>query len=77
MVVLKNLMAKYIIYQKVLSNSNVIVNGKNFYHQSIDSDIKQCEEKRKITTGQGEDYNSRCFLEYILQDISYNTHYFL
>ena len=30
------------------------MNGKNFYDQAIDSDIKQYEEIRKLTTGQGE-----------------------
>ena len=29
---------------------------KNFYDQAIDSDIKQYEEIRKLTTGQGEHY---------------------
>ena len=30
------------------------MNGKNFYDQAIDSDIKQYEEIRKLTTGQVE-----------------------
>ena len=30
--------------------------GKNFYDQPIDSDVKQYEEIRKLTTGQSEDY---------------------
>ena len=36
--------------------------GKKFYDQTIDSDIKRYEEIRKLTTGQGEDYNTGCFL---------------
>ena len=43
---------------------NVIINGKNFYDQSIDSDIKLYEKIRKLTTGQGEDYTPGCFLDY-------------
>ena len=30
----------------------------------LDSDIKQYEEIRKLTTGQGEDYTTRCLLDY-------------
>ena len=39
------------------------MNGKNFYDQAIDYDIKRYEEIRKITTGQGEDYTSGCLLD--------------
>ena len=42
----------------------MIINGKNFYDQPIDSDIKQYEEIRKLTTGQGEDYTTGCLLDY-------------
>ena len=41
----------------------MIINGRNFYDQPIDSDIKRYEEKRKLTTGQGEDYTTGCLLE--------------
>ena len=37
---------------------------KNFYNHPIDSDIKRYGEIRKLTTGQGEDYTTRCFLDY-------------
>ena len=47
-----------------MKNYNVIINGKNFFHQLIDSDLKQDEEIRKLTTGQGEDYTTRCLLDY-------------
>ena len=30
--------------------------------QVIDSDIKRCEEIRKLTTGQGQDYTTGCLL---------------
>ena len=45
-------------------NYNVIINGKNFYDQATDSDIKRCEEIKKLTTGQGEDYTTGCLLDY-------------
>ena len=37
---------------------------KNFFDQSIGSDIKRYKEIRKLTTGQGEDYTTGCLLEY-------------
>ena len=43
---------------------NVIINGKNFYDQLIDSDMEQYKEIRKWTTGQGEDYTTGCLLDY-------------
>ena len=33
---------------------------KNFYDETIDSDIKRYEEIRKLTVGQGEDYATGC-----------------
>ena len=42
----------------------MIISGKNFYHQPINSDIKRYKEIRKLTTGQGEDYTTGCLLDY-------------
>ena len=42
----------------------MIINGKNFYDQAIDSDIKRYEEMGKLTKGQGEDYTTGCLLDY-------------
>ena len=39
---------------------NYIMNGKIFYDQPIDSDIKRFEEIRKLTARQGEDYTAGC-----------------
>ena len=39
----------------VINNYNVIINGKKFLWLNNYSDIKQYEEIRKLTTGQGED----------------------
>ena len=37
-----------------MKNYNVTINGKSFYEQPIDSDIKRYEV-RKLTTRQGKD----------------------
>ena len=42
----------------------MIITGKNFSDQPIDSDIKTYEEIRNLTTGQGEDYTTGCLLDY-------------
>ena len=47
-----------------MKNYNVIINGKNFYDQPIDSDVKRYIEIRKVTSGQGEDYITGCLLDY-------------
>ena len=55
---------RYYLPKVGIDNYNVIINGKNFYNQPIDSNIKRYEEVRKITTGQGEDYTTGCVLDY-------------
>ena len=55
---------RYYLPKGIIDNHNVIIIGKNFYDQAIDSDIKRYEEIRKITAGQGEDYTTGCLLDY-------------
>ena len=43
---------------------NVMIDGKNFFDQPINSITKTYENVRKITTGQGDDYTSECLLDY-------------
>ena len=51
---------RYYLPKGIIKNYNVIVNGKNFYDQTIDSDTKRYEENRKLATGQGEDCTIEC-----------------
>ena len=37
---------------------------KKLYDQPTDSNTKRCEDIRKLTKGQGEDYTTRCLLDY-------------
>ena len=55
---------RYYLPKGIIKNYNVIINGKNFYDQAIDSDKKREKEIRKLTTGQGEDYTTGCLLNY-------------
>ena len=45
---------RYYLPKGIIKNYNVIMNGKNFYDRAINSDVKQYEEIRKLTIGQGE-----------------------
>ena len=55
---------RYYLPKGMIKNYNVIINEKSFYDQAIDSDIKQYEDIRKLTTEQGEDYTTGCLLDY-------------
>ena len=41
-----------------------MINGKDFYDQAIDYNLKRYDEIRKLTTGQGKDYTTGCLLDY-------------
>ena len=56
---------KYYLPKGIIKNYNVIINGKSFYNQAIDSDIKPYDaEIRKLTTGQVDDSITGCLLDY-------------
>ena len=55
---------RYYLPKGIIKNYNIIVKGKNFYDQPIDSDMKRYKELRKLTVGQGEDYTTACLFEY-------------
>ena len=55
---------KHYLPKGIIKSYNTIINGKYFYGQVIDSDIKQYEEIWKLTIGQAEDYTGGCLLNY-------------
>ena len=62
---LKDLMAKIIIYQKELSKIIMSLSmEKIFFYHPVDCDIKRYKEIGKLTTGQGEDYTTGFLLDY-------------
>ena len=67
MTMLKDLKLEDISYLKVLLK--IIMSSEKLLW-ATDSDIKRCEEIRKLTTGQGEDYATGCSLgyEYLKRD---------
>ena len=45
-----------------IENYNIEIDGRDFYDQPINDSIKQYDEIRKISTGQGDDYATACLL---------------
>ena len=46
---------KYFLPRVDITNYNVLIDGRNFYDQQIDNQIKRYDEVRKIATGKGDD----------------------
>ena len=55
---------KYNLTKGIINNYIAIINGKNFYDQAIDSNIKLYKGIWNLATGQGEDYSNGCLLDY-------------
>ena len=55
---------KYFLPRVDITNYNVLIDGRNFYDQSINDQIKKYDEIRKIATGKGDDYTTGCLLDY-------------
>ena len=51
----ENSYRKYFISRLKIKNYNIEIDGRNFYYQPINDSIKQYNEIRKISTGQGDD----------------------
>ena len=54
---------KYFLRRVKIDNYNIEIDGRNFYHQPINDSIKQYDEIRKRSKGQGNDYTTGCLLD--------------
>ena len=54
----------YYLLREEIKDYNVMIDGKNFFDQPINSMTKTYENIRKIATGQGDDYTTGCLLDY-------------
>ena len=54
----------YFLPRVKIENYNIEIDGRNFYDQPINDSIKQYDEIRKISTGQGDDYTTGCLLDF-------------
>ena len=60
----RNGQQKYYLPRIDLKKYNVIVDGRNFYDNPIESDIEKYRELKKVMTGKGEDYTTGSLLDY-------------
>ena len=54
-----------------IENYNIEIDGRDFYDQPINDSIKQYDEIRKISTGQGDDYTTGCLLDFAYFEKNY------
>ena len=55
-----------------IKDYNVMMDGKKFFDQPINSDLKTYENIRKIATAQGDNYTTGCLLDYSYFKDHYN-----
>ena len=55
---------RYFLPKVKTENYNIETDGRNFYDQPINDLIKQYDEVRKVSTGQGDDYTTGCLLDF-------------
>ena len=55
--------SNYYLPKVEIQDCNVMIDGKNFFDQPINSDLKTYENIRKIATGQGDDYSTGSLLD--------------
>ena len=56
--------SNYYLPKVEIKDYNVMIDGKSFFDQPINSDLKTYENIRKIASGQGDDYTTGCLLDY-------------
>ena len=47
-----------------IKDYNVMIDGRNFFNQPVQNDLKRYDDIRKIATGQGDDYRTGCSLDF-------------
>ena len=67
---------RYFLPRVEIKNYNIEIDGRNFYGQPINNQetndlIKQYDELRKISTGQGDDYTTGCLLDFAYFEKNY------
>ena len=60
----KNGQQKYYLPRIDLKIYNVIIDGRNFYDNPIESDIEKYRELKKVMIGKGEDYTTGSLLDF-------------
>ena len=55
---------RYYLPRAEIKDYNVLIDGRNFYDQNVNSSIVRYNELLKMTTGRSEDYSTECLLDY-------------
>ena len=61
----------YFLPRIKINDYNIEIDGRNFYDQPINDSIKQYDEVRKVSTGQGDDCTTGCLLDFAYFEINY------
>ena len=67
----RNGQQKYYLPRIDLEKYNVIIDGRNFYDNPIESDIEKYRELKKVMIGKGEDYTAGSLLDFNYFDKHY------
>ena len=67
----RNGQRKYYLPRISLNKYNVIIDGRNFYDNPIESDIEKYRELKKVMIGKGEDYTTGSLLDFNYFDKHY------
>ena len=62
---------KYLLPRVTIENYNTGIDRRSFYDQPINDLIKQYDEVRKVSTGQGDDYTTGCLLDFAYFEKNY------
>ena len=62
---------RYFLLRIKIVNYNIEIDGRNFYDQPINDSIKQYDEVRKMSRGQGDDYTTGCLLDFAYFEKNY------
>ena len=60
----RNGQRKYYLPRIDLNKYNVIIDGRKFYYNPIESDIEKYRELKQVMIGKGEDYTTGSLLDY-------------
>ena len=67
----RNGQRKYYLPRISLNKYNVIIDGRTFYDNPVESDIEKYRELKKVMIGKGEDYTTGSLLDYNYFDKHY------
>ena len=60
----QNSRRRYYLPRAEIKDSNILIDGRNFYDQNVNSSMVRCNELLKMTTGRSEEYSTGCLLDY-------------